>query len=56
MESLRFVVSDVGVMLFTYRDVSECSDINVLHGIVLDRKRAIDGFHGCSVSTGDRAL
>lgn len=42
--------------LFTYRDVFECSDVNALHGVILDRKCAIDRLHGCSVNPGDRAL
>jgi hypothetical protein len=41
---------------FAYGNIFECSDVKVLHGIVLDRKWAVDGFHGCDVSTGDRAL
>ena len=49
------IVAKIG-LLFTYRDIFECPDVNALHGVILDRKCAIDGFHGCSVNPGDGAL
>jgi len=55
---MKIIEIVVGVMghLFTYRDFFECSDIKVLHGVILNREGAINGFHGRSVNAGDRAL
>jgi len=53
---LTWCVRVYGMQYLTWRDIFECSDVNALHGVILDRKCAIDRLHGCSVNPGDRAL